>query len=151
MSIVLNGTGGTISGVPGIVLQVVQFTTEDTVTMSSGAAFASTGWSVSITPSSTSSKVLISGMTCVYVNGTNGEPHTTIYRNGTNIGGSSGFTDQYNNAGNLVTMHPFTYLDSPSSTSAVTYTLYGRLDTTGTVYFGANNCKTVLIAMEIAG
>jgi hypothetical protein len=135
----------------GSALQVVQFTTTDTVSMSSGAGFANTGFNVVITPSSSSNKVLIMGMTCVYVNGTGGEPHVTIYRNGTNIGGSSGFTDQYNSAGNLVSMHPFVYLDSPSSTSAVAYSMYARLDTTGTAYFGANNCKTVMIAMEIVG
>jgi hypothetical protein len=135
----------------GSVLQVVQFTSTSTVTMSSGAGFATTGFSVSITPKSASNKILLMGQCCVYVNGTGGEPHLTIYRGGTNIGGSSGFTDQFNSAGNLVSMHPYIYLDSPATTSSTTYTLYGRLDTTGTAYFGANNCTTTLIALEIAG
>lgn len=135
----------------GTVLQVAQYSTTSTVTMSSGAGFATTGFSISLTPRSTSSKVLLMGQCCVYVNGTGGEPHMTIYRGGTNIGGSSGFTDQFNSAGNLVSMHPYIYLDSPATASSVTYTLYGRLDTTGTAYFGANNCTTTLIAMEIAG
>ena len=146
----LAAVGGLSSPQTGSVLQVVQFTTDDTVIMSSGAAFATLGWSVSITPKSSSSKILLMGQCCVYVNGTGGEPHMTIYRGGTNIGGSSGFTDQFNNAGNLVTMHPYIYLDSPATTSSTTYTLYGRLDTTGTAYFGANGCRTTLLALEVA-
>lgn len=152
-TVTLPTTGGTIrtTTTSGTVLQIVQFSTSNTVTMSSGGSFASLGWSVSITPSSASNKVLLMGACCVYVNGSTGEPHMTIYRGGTNIGGGSGFTDQYSNGGSLVTNHPYIYLDSPSATTSTTYTLYARLDVTGTAYFGANNCTTTLIAMEIAG
>jgi hypothetical protein len=154
---IIDGTNGltfnnsTTQASAGIAFQIVQFSTANTVTMSSGGGFSTLGWSVSITPKFATSKILLMGQCCVYVNGANGEPHITIYRGGTNIGGGSGFTDQFSNAGSLITMHPYIFLDSPATTFATTYTLYGRLDVGGTAYFGANNCTTTLIAMEVAG
>jgi len=58
MSIVLNGTGGTITGVPGQVLQVVN-TTSTTYTAINTNTYTDTGLSLSITPTSSTSKILI--------------------------------------------------------------------------------------------
>ena len=58
MSIVLNGTSSQISGVPGLVLQVVQAEYATQVSLSS-ITYTDTGLSATITPTSTSSKILV--------------------------------------------------------------------------------------------
>jgi hypothetical protein len=41
------------------------------------------------------------------------------------------------------------YLDSPSSTSSRTYTLFGK--TNGTLYFDPNSATASMVLMEIKG
>ena len=129
---VANSTLGT-----GKILQVVSTTKTDTFTASitAGGEAAITGLSATITPSSTTSKIL------VFVNvhgaetsGNNARLQVRLYRGATEIG--SGAT-----AGNRITafsanvgntdafVHHITalgnhYLDSPATTSATTYSLY---------------------------
>ena len=107
------------------------------------SAWADIGLSVAITPSATSSKILISlsvalGMTVTGVN-----VRLRLVRGSTMIGSStdlanSGFSHkEQNQTGNNFTrfLESFTFLDSPSSTSAQTYKvqLY-RSNTQGTSY-----------------
>lgn len=109
------------------VLQVVSTTKTDTYTHSTGATFSSvTGLSAAITPSATSSKVLVIAQ--VSFGGNNGSTwfkitggNTASYvgdaaSNRTRIASASlpAVNTQMNNAILL-------YLDSPASTSAITY------------------------------
>ena len=137
----------------GKVLQVVQGTdsTERTTTSTS---FVSATLNVSITPSSTSNKILIM-VSCTGYN-TNGDRNIyTIDRSGTDLSGGNGFlTSQFGyvaaqaEAGQV----SFNYLDSPSTTSSTTYTLHHKLKSSGTGTASINWQSTVgtIIAMEIS-
>jgi hypothetical protein len=109
-------------GVTGGILQVVQGTTTTAVTTSS-ATFTSTTLSASITPSSTTSKVL------VFVTQTFANSVTTGTRTGVRLmrGATVLTTNNYGhwwnstNLGSVSNTHAITFLDSPSTTSSTTY------------------------------
>ena len=132
----------------GKILQVVSTTKTDTFSASvaAGSSVAVTGLSATITPSSTSSKILV----IANLHGMDGRDSVTwvgmrVLRNGTAIGeGTSagsrshvmgGSYVQSANGLNLANASG-THLDSPNSTSALTYAVHAqRISTnTGTVY-----------------
>lgn len=115
----------------GSVLQVKQ-TFKDDVFSTTGTSGHEdiTGMSVSITPNSTSSKVLVTlHLGCIGIT-SNGASSIRIYRGSTVIGDSDQGTSD-NRDGSLVFYHAnqtaiglpvsFSFLDSPSTTSATTY------------------------------
>jgi hypothetical protein len=154
------------SGVPsaaklpaGTVLQVVQSTLNSQVGTSS-RSMVTTGMSASITPSSTSSKILVLLNTNCDTTTNNAMCAVTIYRGGTNLASAFGVTNFSNNYGagsRLITAININYLDSPATTSSVTYTPYFNNPTgssSATVYFnsvGIEGAVTTLTLMEIAG
>jgi hypothetical protein len=116
----------------GTVLQVVSVTKTDTFTMSSSTFTDVTGLSVSITPRSSSSKILVNinvsgggtpgfsaliarlmrGSTPIAIgDAAGGRPRTTI-------GNTPGFGDT-----SAVPNGSFSFLDSPATTSPLTYTV----------------------------
>ena len=116
----------------GKIAQVVQGS-KSTQFDTSSTSFVDTGLSVSITPSSTSSKVLLmSSTSAIHIATTSngGETILKFYRNTTAIGGAyqiakSRQDGSYNQeAGGGGTAM---YLDSPSSTSAISYKVYIRI------------------------
>ena len=143
----LAAVGGLSSPQTGSVLQVVTNTTNVQVSTSS-TSFVSATLAVSITPASSSNKVFVIVTTQTQGSTTN-SMYYTIYRGATNLGGTLGMVVFSNGNGNSF---PFTmsYLDSPSSTSSTTYTVYFRTNT-GSVFMGENNTVTSITAMEIAG
>ena len=117
-------------GRAGNILQVVQTVKTDTFTTTSTSFTDITGFSVNITPSSSSSKILITGVL------THGTVDTAPYgyyfkllRDSTdiNIADAAGnrtratFGTQGNHNGPATTSNPFEFLDSPSTTSQITY------------------------------
>jgi len=151
-----NLTGFTDSQMPaGSVLQVVQGTNSYTA---QGGSFLqasnSTSWnavalSAAITPSSTSSKILITVQTN---NNRGGHCEYTIYGGGSNLGGSTYGMVRFTGAGsgwdtsvNLIHLH------SPSTTSAITYQLYAKAEA-GIMYTGGDgDMLSHIILQEIAG
>jgi len=131
----------------GTVIQVVSNTTNAQVSTSS-TSFVSATLAVSITPSSTSNKVFVI-VTSTSQGSTTNSMYYTIYRGASNLGGSIGMTLFSNGNGNAFPL-AMSYLDSPSTTSSTTYTVYFRTST-GSVFFGENNTVTSITAMEIAG
>lgn len=112
----------------GKVLQVVQTVKSDTFQTTSSSYVDITGYSVNITPSSTSSRILILGD----LKATNMSTHwtgTQLLRNSTTIyvgtqAGFSGYTSTAYSASYIDGVFGytgFTFLDSPSTTSAITY------------------------------
>ena len=111
----------------GSVLQVLQTSKTDTFSSSSASWVDVTGLSVTITPSSSSNKILVTGVMVI------GQDAGNIWaarllRNGTliNAGDASGSAGRgLMNAGfkdtNSESPVPFTFLDSPATTSACTY------------------------------
>ena len=134
--------GTKLSGV-GKVLQVVTATTTTASTITS-SSFVTLGFSASITPSSASNKIL------VIVNFTVEQTSTSAFnidRGGTLMSSELNGLGSIQTA-NLNVMTSLNYLDSPSSTSSTTYTLFGR--TSATLYFDPASHKASMILMEIA-
>ena len=139
--------------------QVVQ-TVDTTNRSSNSTSFVSTGVEVSITPSATSSKVLL---LCNYSLGIDTDQRRnhvlTFYRGSTDLtpSGVNGFQNPCM-PGTNATFHLFpqsmSFLDSPSSTSATTYKLMWKINN-DTHYLGrrdydtGHDAATILTAMEI--
>lgn len=129
------------SGVGGKVLQVLQVFKSDTETISNPTSYTDiSGLSVNITPSSTSNKILILG-TYMVMGDTNTQGYVGLFRDSTQIGlgdaNSSrvrASTQAYPNQTNQGTNSSFCFLDSPSSTSQITYKLRTRNQGSGNVY-----------------
>ena len=136
----------------GSVLQVVHGMSQTGVTTTSNSAFASTGVTATITPSSTSSKIWI--MTKTTARGTSStDTLTAIYRgtvSGTNLTGNA--STKYNHSNSEPSDMVNTYLDSPNTTSATTYTLGIKPSVNGqTAYANDASTEGVITLMEIAG
>jgi len=145
-------SGATITGSGlGKVLQVIGATDSTTRnTTSSSFVTASNTLSVNITPSSTSSKIFIVVNAAGYINAT-GDANYTIYRGSTNLGGSNGMTILYNEtAAQINASIAMSYLDSPSSTSQLTYQVYFKT-VAGTAYLNYPSMKASITTFEIAG
>lgn len=124
----------------GTVLQVVAATKTDTQLFASSSSFSDiTGLSVTITPNSSTSKFLI-GWSVAAGNGADGSHfYTRLQRNGSNIlvadsassrTGASGIVINTGPSGSVL-MNSSSYLDSPATTSALTYKLQGTSNWTG--------------------
>ena len=167
------------SSVPsGSILQVVSTTKTDTFTTSvnmsaSGGSWTSTGTTVTgltatITPTSSSSKILV----MVTLNGTGtagyAQLYCLLYRDSTIIGSPSPSSAKpgvmarnYSSDNNVVNgTCGFTYLDSPASTSSITYSIKVGGENSSAVYVNqpANNndgtngarMSSTITVMEIA-
>ena len=128
----------------GAVLQVVNNTiqTAGNFFSTSSASLVSTNCSVSISPTSSTSKILVTVNAIVDLGTNNGGIGATIFRGATNLAGSSGYLASYyigiNTAGVGNGNLSMSFLDSPATTSSTTYTVY--VASTGgaaTVVFGA--------------
>jgi hypothetical protein len=135
----------------GSVIQVVT-NNYSTAFSTASTTFVATGLSASITPSSTSSRIVILAQYQVGANSSHWV-YTAVFRNGTNFStGSGNPVGNYNN--NATDYHIPTYLgmvDSPITTSAVTYALYTRTTNAGnTARVHVDNMPSTIILMEIA-
>jgi hypothetical protein len=167
----------------GSILQVVQTVKTDTFSSSTETTWVDiTGLSVTITPSSTTSKILLisSVVSNIYVAGTS---NISVLQHRFTGGNSANFVGDASSNRNRVAYatsfrqgiyestldgrpYTVTYLDSPNTTSAVTYQLQGRMgDNTGTasvMYVNQSSqdsdistygfrASSTITAMEIAG
>jgi len=128
----------------GNVLQVVSTTKTDTFSSSTGGFTDITGLSVSITPTSTSSKILVMWNVDFGHSSTSSGVKVRMVRDSTPISigdqvgtnrarGTSAMFTLYSNTNNTSSNRSGTYLDSPSTTSATTYKAQGSI-TGGTYY-----------------
>jgi hypothetical protein len=131
----------------GSVLQVVQGTLSTSPTTNS-TAYVTTGLTATITPKSATSKILIIANGSYYSSSTV-NTYYTIYRNSTNleITSTRGFAEANLAAGTGGIM-TVSYLDSPATTSATTYTIYTKQS--GLVYFPVDGATAAITLMEIA-
>ena len=153
-------SGMTSASMPtGSVLQVVQ-TSYNTQAAFSSTSLVAHGASATITPSSTSSKILISAQVHRKHDPTNGADSglgfawkrgsTTVWETPVAI------SDYIYQGGSPARQEirgwvPLTYLDSPSTTSATTYALWARAYGNGSIYFQDSASQTIITLMEIAG
>ena len=117
-------------------------------TMAGGGAG---NYQITITPTRADSKILVS-FNCSYDNNVgNQRMQLTIYRGtSTNLGGDQGFCQIWNPDQRIQGVATAQYLDSPATTSAVTYHVYGKV-TTGDGYLGVYSDHKWMHAMEVSG
>jgi hypothetical protein len=153
-------TGKTVTlpaGVGGKVLQVVSTTKTDTFSSSSTSFIDITGYSVSITPTNSSSKILIIGVLTASAGlQANITGYAQLVRNSTAIGnGTNGLATQNAGEQDFTTQWNYNYLDSPSTTSATTYKIQFKGDGQTWYVNRPKNTSTVgastITVMEIAG
>ena len=140
----------------GKVLQVVGATSSTEQSTTSTSYTDITNLSVSITPSATTSKVLILYTDTMLTNRSNdvssGNVFIQLLRDSTSVAiKQKGF---YDNAGgngskSLYTGEALVHLDSPSSTSAITYKIQIKASSNTTVKSQYTNDTASIIAMEI--
>ena len=134
----------------GNVLQVVQgeFSGSNSTTSTS---MVSTSLNASITPTSSSSKILVLVSGAAANNTLNAVAFLTIYRGATNLAGTS-FTFHANPVSGLNNWQSvnMVYLDTPSTTSSTTYTVYFK-SSSGTSYLGTGANTNTITLMEVAG
>ena len=144
---------GTVSGAGGgKILQVVSATdsTQRTTTSTSYVTGSNT-LSASITPASTSNKIMIIGHTTIHNTTANKSVYLTVYRASSNITGANGFVNYYTTSGYDYNSNAFTFLDSPSSTSSLTYQVYFKVDSGSTGAINSNVTTGSITLMEVAG
>lgn len=136
----------------GHVLQVVHSLWQSNTTTTS-TSYVDSGLTATITPSFTSSKILIIGSAnAVLTQAINTGVRIGLFNGATELttpafyaGYDTASTDNQRNV-------PFSYLHSPSSTSAQTYLIkFYRNTGSGSVAIGGNNSNSFITLMEIAG
>ncbi len=148
-------TSGNGVQIPGHVVQVVNATLTSSVSTTSNA-FVDTSLTASITPTSTSNKILILTNLSMYASNSLTQGAATVYRGntstGTNLGHSVyGFGAAYSSAGPVKGNISVNYLDSPATTSSQTYTVaIASTDNSSTVQLNINLETATLTLMEIA-
>jgi hypothetical protein len=152
-----NGSGvlsfAGVSASAGQVIQVVQATdSTERSTSSSSFVTASTTLSTSITPSSASNKILVLASIVLKQETSAQNNLWTVTRGGTNLDGSNyGFGRANVFGSGSITRQSVSFLDSPSSTSSLTYDVRIRNDDGGSVSININSATGTLILMEIKG
>ena len=135
----------------GKILQVVETSDVITLISTTSTTYVTNGIELDITPSATSSKILLLYQH-VYALGTDIDSDhmaMTIFRDATNLAGDKGLVlNQVNDAWMPVSM---TYLDSPSSTSSLNYEIFFKTSSSGpTCYAGYADFRPAsFVALEI--
>jgi hypothetical protein len=131
----------------GTVLQTLSFSLASLQSTSS-TSYASSFLQQAITPSSVSSKILITINAGIYIS-TAAPCKVTLYRDGTNILAANGFY-----TGTIVNQEvpcSLTFLDSPATTSSINYNMRYLILNGGTVYLSINDTTSNITVQEIAG
>ena len=145
----LDNVTGLPAGVGGKILQVVQTVKTDTFTSTSGSLTDITGMSAAITPSASSSKVLVTVVMNVGITLVDRYAVFQLVRGSTAIalgdasssrtrGSFAHVRVDANGTANEVETKTITFLDSPSTTSATTYKMQGLVQTASSPSFTVN-------------
>jgi len=133
-------TGARVLSV-GHTIQTVR-TGYSTYASSTSTSFAATGLTATITPTSTSSKILIDvKMNGMYMTAVAGYIVLELYRGSSSIkrlSTTSGYRSSGDEPSYGVYTNCYDHLDSPSTTSATTYTVYWKVTST-TAYINNYN------------
>ena len=157
---------GLVSGASGGVVQVVH--TKRTTSLTTTSQTYIDFMTATITPTRSDSKILVSFGLSAGTNNDINHVYAAIFRDSTEIGSAtdtgsrSGASAVYNNAAQQQIFGGNEFLDSPSSTSAITYRIKVRTSNTQIAYFGRsardNNAaaydgrsSSFLTLMEVSG
>ena len=136
----------------GSVLQVVSVSST-TNTSTTSASFTQWGQTLSITPTSSTSKILISHVATWYSSSTTNSIYVTFYRNSTNLdlGNGRGFYEANAGISGIGMPVAIQYLDSPATTSSTTYSVYFKnTSQNGTLYYNTDGAGATITLMEIS-
>tara|TARA_R110002124_G_scaffold1744_2_gene10844 strand:- start:188 stop:973 length:786 start_codon:yes stop_codon:yes gene_type:complete len=139
----------------GKILQVVSVTNQQATSTSSATFGDVTGVTAAITPSATSSKVLVMMNSIFRVVNAGTYGYFTMLRGSTNLSGDAGFLtarDGSSSGTNTYGQIAMTHVDSPNTTSETTYKMQSR-STSGEVIVNASStdARSTVILMEIDG
>jgi hypothetical protein len=138
--------------IPGHVIQVVQ-STRATETSTNSSSFSNTGLSLSITPKSNTSKIMVMfSLSSSGVNNTAAEArgYFRLMRDTTEIYIMDVRSYDYGNSGSIqFGVYAQSYLDSPATASSVTYSIQQR-SSTGTIRVCEGGNQIQMQLMEIA-
>lgn len=139
---------------PGHVIQTVS-STYSTQVSSSASSWISTGITATITPKSSNSKIIIISSNSGHNTASTVASVWSLFRGdvstGTNLGSgnAAGWGQLYSSAGSVRTIISMNYVDSPGTTSPVTYTV--AFNPAGALtYANDENRRGNIILMEIA-
>ncbi len=139
-----------IGATAGQVIQVVQGTSTTSISTSS-STYVTTNLSATITPSASANKILV---ICNFggVQDTAGNSaRFTIFKGATDLAGTSdGFAKLRSSGGSVFANCPMIHLDSPSTTSATTYTAHFKT-ASGTAEAMSGGSDGRMILLEIKG
>ena len=163
---------GLASGMSGGIIQIKQtVVTAATFTHNSETPTLITGMTATITPTRSDSKVLVSMDVSTTVSAANYTTMFFLYKDGSVISGARGDAGESNqlrafkavrhSGSNVQQTTSGMYLDSPSTTSAITYQIYVAQESGSTVYLnrtGSNSNNTYhprvtssITLMEVTG
>jgi len=133
------------------VIQVVNASFTTPVSTSS-ASMVTSGYSASITPRFSTSKIFMQFCVRVSTSASGVGSGLAFYRGGTNLTGPIGYAFRTVGADGQSLQNPI-WVDSPATTSATTYTLYFSAPLGGTIDLtpnGADTYPSSIVLMEIA-
>lgn len=138
------------AGGSGKVLQVVQATSATQVNVATNT-FTDTGLTLSITPSSASSRIMIIAMHSGTGKDTNDtSANIRLMRNASSVGTFASIVGLTGSTITQIQHVTLTFVDSPATTSAITYkTQLQSNDNNTKAFTGAGGGTSVIIAMEI--
>ena len=134
----------------GSVLQVLETVSFSSFTTTSTSP-VDAGYSVTITPSSTSSKILLICMCNANINGSAGSGLEVVFHRNTTVIGDRNITYSGSAIGSTHIPNYLQHLDSPNTTSAVTYRLYAKSHGGHSERIAADWGGVRITAMEIQG
>ena len=141
---------------PGSVIQTVYGSITSSETTSS-TSYVNTSLAATITPTSSSSKILVIVNAAMYANGVGTHAITSVFRgdvSGTDLGnGTYGIGSAYNGSGGAANKNTVccSILDSPNTTSATTYTVaIKKANGSYSSLISVNSERSTIVLQEIA-
>ena len=154
---------GLPSGSAGGIIQIKQVIHSDSLDFNQNAFHAGTSsggnFAITITPTRSDSKILVSMNSMVDLNAAGQRCYLTFYRSigggtASNVltgsGSGRGLMEFWNPDQRIQTSIMTQYLDSPATTSPVTYTAYATVSS-GNIYLGLYGNQKFMHAMEVSG
>jgi hypothetical protein len=150
-------TGYKLAMPTGHILQVVNYRSTAHNTATTSTSFVDTGMSATITPSSTSSKILVvANINGLYKHGADYAVSTRLLRGSTDIGVIESMNSYTGSSATGTGGASVSYLDSPNTNSAVTYKIQFASTTGGEVKINMRwnstyTTQSTITLMEVAG
>ena len=137
----------------GHIIQTVYDTETTEANTGAGTGWKNTALSVAITPTASTSTIMITYSIVISVNTTGYSAITSVFRgdvSGTNLGHAD-YGTAFHGTSHLPAHHSAVVIDTPSTTSATTYTIGVRESADNQTYYCSNGSRATIIVQELAG